>query len=595
MPLQESGLILSGPDDSIFDDIFDWISNAISSITSSVTGWVSHVWIRITDTIFSRANWLFASVSSWWQSIVAHITSGWGYITSWVTTSVGQVWSWINTGVLSITSNLGAWFSEQWAKISGLFSGWFATVSELFSGWFATIGGWFTAFSTELEARFTWLGSYLEEKVVTPMTAWWDQFLENLFTPSKWLSGLMDALTGWFTEDIPGHSPRWMGIFDSIGEWFTTWLVKFPQYMAEGFPEKVAYGLTTSLKWVGDTFNSVFESFNDAIIGFARQIGPMSPGNAANSYSSMAKIGMAALGGLAGMTIAGEFLNPLSHLGLGHISAMIYDMTNYKLITGAFMGAITATMLRTPLTYYFNDLFRPWLLDRRDFIELMSRDAFSSPEKLQEPALTSAIRTLAPGGGAAFEQSLIGYYGYPGAYHGLFKELSHTRLGYFALAGVARSGFYERKWFVEALSRTGYSATARDALLRMYETQVKDTRQGMVMGQLRRQLREGYTTMGEARATLDEVTGMEDLDDIRMLSMELEQETTLKDMAVDIHLSSFTRGITSEAECRKNLGRIIISGDIIDLQLLRTKLGLMRRLSVAVEAPVVAPIQMVEE
>jgi len=459
----------------------------------------------------------------------------------------------------------------------------------------ALISGYFTGLTSQLESWFTWLGNYVRDQVVAPLATWWDRFLERLFTPAEWIDKLMDAVWGWFLEDVPGHSPRWTVIFDSIAGWFRKWFIDFPMWMAADFPERVAYGLAESFRWVGDTFNEIFETFTEAILGIVRMVGPMTPSNAVAGYSGIAKVGLAALGGLAGMTIAGEFINPLSHLGLGHVSAMVYDMTNYKMITGVFMGAMTATMLRTPLTYYFNDIFRPWLLSPRDFMELMSREAFTEPEKLRVPELTAAMQAVAPGGGGGFESAMVGWYGYPSPYLGFFKELANTRLGYFALAGIARAGFWDEPWFIEALSRTGYSVTARAALLLMYDELVKATRQGIVLGQLRRQLREGYLELGEVRETLTEVAAMDKLDDIRVMAMELEQDTTLKDMAVDIHLSAFTRGVIPESECVRNMRGIIKSEQLIDLQMMRTKLGLLRRLAIPIPEPEVAPFQIVEE
>ena len=591
----DSGLIMAGPDDSIFDDIFDWIANGVSAVVRTVTDWIGWAVSSIGRTITDWISWAVTQVTGWFNTVWGWIQEATGTITSWVSSVINSVLTTLSSMWSGITSTIGAWFGEQWSRIQDLITRVQENLLISFQPLPALISGYFTGLTSQLESWFTWLGNFVRDQVVAPLDTWWDRFLDRLFTPAEWIDQLLDGVWAWFQEDVPGHSPRWTAIFEDIGDWFLKWFVRFPSWMAENFPERVAYGLSESFRWVGDMFNEVFETFTDAILGLVRMIGPMTPSNAMAGYSGIAKVGLMALGGLAGMTIAGEFLNPLSHLGLGHVSAMIYDMTNYKLITGVFMGALTATMLRTPLTYYFNDIFRPWLLRPGDFMELMSREAFTEPEKLRVPELTAAMQAVAPGGGAGFESAMVGWYGYPSAYLGFFKELANTRLGYFALAGIARAGFWDEPWFIEALSRTGYSPTARAALLLMYRELVTATRQGIVLGQLRRQLREGYLELAELRETLDQVTAMDNLDDIRIMAMELEQDTALKDMAVDIHLSAFTRGVIPESECIKNLRGIIKSTELIDLQMMRTKLGLLRRLSIAVEEPVVAPFQIVEE
>ncbi|MBA7479981.1 hypothetical protein ES707_15425 [subsurface metagenome] len=583
-PLSESALILSGPDDSIFDDIFDWIQNAIWSIGRIVSDWVNWAWSAITSTVTTWISWLWDSITSWFSSVFTRLIQVRDYVVGWVTTQVGQVWSWITTSISSVITTVGAWFSQQWSQVSNLFTNWFSTVSALFTNWFSTVGGWFTALYSQLESWFTWLAAEIVTRITEPLATWWGQFLERVFDVGTWIGGLLDGIAAWLMEEVPGHSPRWTAIFETIGDWFLTWFVKFPQYMFENFPEKVAYGLSTSLRWVGDIFNEIFESFMDALMGVVRQIGPTNPSIAINSYSAMAKVGMIALGGLAGMTIAGESLYPISHLGLGHISAMIYDMTNYKIITGVFMGALTVAMLRQPLTYYFNEMFRPYILRAGDFMELMARDAWSHPELLRVPSLMTSVQELTRGEGTAFERKMIGYYGYPGAYYGLFKELSFAPLRYFPLAGIARAGFWDEAWFTEALSRSGYSPTARAALMDMYREQVLTSRQLPVMYQVKRLSREGFATMEEIKAHLEKAAAMETLTETRLFAMELEQEFSQKEMAFDIIMRSFSRGIILESETRKGLAGLGIPAQMLDLHLTREKLGLVRRISIPAEA-----------
>ncbi len=583
MPLSASALILSGPDDSIFDDIFDWIANAIAVITSTVTDWISRAWSAITSTVTSWITWLWESITVWFQAVFDRLKAGWEFVTSWITTEIQRVSSWISTAAAGITSTISAWFTEQWAGITGLFSTWFTQVGTWWSSIHTYIASSFSALQGQLESHFTWLGNFLQENILAPMATWWDQLLDRLLDVGSWIGSLLDGITAWLMEDVPGHSPRWTAIFEATGGWFYNWFFKFPQYMLENFPQKAAYGIAESLKWVGEIFNETFETFMDAIMGLVRQIGPTNPSIAVDSYSAMAKVGMVALGGLAGMTIAGETLNPISHLGLGHISAMIYDMTNYKVITGVFMGALTFAMLRQPLTYYFNDIFRPYIVKIGDFMELMARDAWSHPELLRVPALISSVEELTRGDGTAFEHKMIGYYGYPAQYYGLFKELSFAPLRYFPLAGIARAGFWDEAWFTEALSRSGYSPTAREALMDMYREQVLTSRQLPVMYQVKRLSREGFATMEEINAHLAKAAAMETLTETRLFAMELEQEFSQKEMSFDIIMRSFSRGIILEGETRKGLAGLGIPDAMLDLHLMREKLGLLRRISIPVE------------
>jgi len=586
--------ILGGPEDDIFDDIFDWIQNAISVITSTVISWVNAAWSALSTTITTWVTWIWDSIYPWLLSIWDWILSARDMVVSWVSTKAGELWGWINTSFNTITANIGAWFWEQYSQISALFSSWGDNIAAFFAYQAELIGSYWSQWFKQRVEDLTEMQSWMVENIVGPLTTWWAELLDRLLDVGSWIGSLMDGLVAWFSEDVPGSSPRWTGIFEAIGDWFYSWFFEFPKWMFENFPARAAYGISESMKWVGEMFNEIFETFMDAIMGLVRQIGPTNPSTAVSSYSAMAKVGLLSLGALAGMTVAGETLNPISHLGLGHISAMIYDMTNYKLITGVFMGALTFAMLKMPLTYYFNDIFRPYILPQRDFTELMSRRAFTDPELLQNPELSSAVQSLTGGQGSAWESRMIGFYGYPPQYHGLYSELANARLGYFALAGIARTGFWDETWFIEALARTGYSVTARDALLVMYKEQVKYARQQPVMYHLRRLAREGYYTIDQVKVVLSEVNAMEELDEIRLRAMALEQEYETFDMALDISLRAFSRGVIRESECRSNLSGLNVPSDLIDVHLAREKLGIIRRITWA-PPEAVTPQQYVED
>jgi hypothetical protein len=255
---------------------------------------------------------------------------------------------------------------------------------------------------------------------------------------------------------------------------------------------------------------------------------------------------------------------------------------------------MTFSMLRVPLRYYFNDLFRPMLLQERDFTELMARGAFRDPDTLQNPELSRSLALLAPEGGGKFEEAVLGWLGYRSEYLGLYRELANTRLGYFALAGVARTGFWDEAWFKEALARTGYSETARGALLIMMRELYEQSKLAPVLGQIRRLRREGFTDSSGARRLMDEALALPALQDVRLLSMDLEEQYEQKSVALDISLRAFSRGVISENECRRNLGALELPGDTIDVHLDREKLGIIRRLTWS-PAEDGAPLQFVEE
>jgi hypothetical protein len=101
------------------------------------------------------------------------------------------------------------------------------------------------------------------------------------------------------------------------------------------------------------------------IMDWAEGMGPVSPSTGREMITGVTRLATFTVSGLAAMTLAGEALSPLKHIGLGHISAVLYDLINYKTLTAAFMGVLAFVYIRTPLTYYYNKIARPNIPDER--------------------------------------------------------------------------------------------------------------------------------------------------------------------------------------------------------------------------------------
>jgi len=578
-PTAESALILSGPDDSIFDVILDWIANSTATITRNIAGMLSDLVGDIVNPVTEWISWLWDTIQDWLYWVRDQIWSRVDYLRDLVSSWIEDLRIWISSALSALTTNIRTWLSDIPGQLSELGDNLETLVYNIgqdISSGYRSLQIQITA---TLDSSMAWLAEFVTGKIdalradVKDMVPAWIQ------EPGQWIQELLSGAGDWLVEDIPGHSPRWHGIARDIWDHFQSLFWRPAEIGKLPLGEQFNYSASKVFNFMGDSFNTVLTGFMESVQGFARSLGPMSPENAVDNFTSLARVGSTALAGLAGMTLAGSWLKPLGGAGMGNIAAMIYDMTSYKAITGVFMSALTIAMLRQPLTYHFNNLFRPWILSQGDFTELLSRNAFRDPGTLRNPELIESMKVMAPNGGADFEARLMGFYGYPPEYLGLFRELANTRLGYFALAGVARTGFYDQDWFEEALARTGYSETARRELLKMYREQVKQTRIGPVMPYLRKLYREGFIAIERVQETLVKAEATADLDSSRFSAMDLEREYERKTTALDISLRAFSRGIIPESEARSNLSGILVDGQILDNHILREKLGLIRRIN----------------
>lgn len=529
-----SASILSGPDDAIWDTIFDWVEDAIEFIVEPICDWIDSAveWVAdklevfinwVVGGVSTVVNWIFDTASNIWTWVVdiyhdvrdwamnawdtiylatrTATTRIWDWISSvgdvvmdWVTDTAINLWDWITESISNLWTNISNWFTNLWDNISTAFYNFGQGVWEWIQSIPEAIGDFFSDLWENIATAFENIKTWFTETLVDTMQGWWDWFIGKLFDFGSWIGGLFEAAWNWINRDVPGSSPWWEGVLETVlGKWIEI-LMWVPSKVTPVVVDVFSTVVIEALRPIGEVFNNVAEVFMDAIDGFVAALGPTNPDVAGTAARSLASVGMTAIAGLAGMTLASSWLKPLGGAGMGQIAAMIYDMTNFKVITGAAITALTIAAIRTPMTYHYNEVFRPNLISERDFMELMSRRAFTEPETLQNPDLVTAVRGLPAGGGQGYEMQYIGYRGYPDQYYGIFKELANTPLRYFPLAGIARTGFFDETWFKEALARSGYSKTAKDALLVMYQKMRDEVLQGSMSGAAVTRFKEGFDT-----------------------------------------------------------------------------------------------------
>lgn len=280
---------------------------------------------------------------------------------------------------------------------------------------------------------------------------------------------------------------------------------------------------------------------------------------------------------------AAESTASLKFMGMPYIAAFLADMGAFSRISAATLGPLITIGLGQPFRYSIQSQLRPWLLSPFDFFSLFGREAFRNPEALRTPGLTESVDEVTEGDRDGFIDKMIGYYGYPASYRGMFRELANKPLGYFPLAGIARTGFFDETWFMESVQRTGYAVTTRQALMDMYKEMALAAKLGPNFFQLRRLSREHFITIDELRNRMDAIKALPDVTEARVYAIELEREYEIKDLTLDIITRSFTRGLISEMEAISSLIRLGLPSEIAELQILREKLGLVRKIKL--EAP----------
>lgn len=524
--------------------LFGWIWDQIK-------GALDWLWDLISASFATVSTWITASATWLWNGISRSFT----LVGSWITASATWLWNTISGAFAAIGRAITASAQWLWSTISGAFAAVGKAIADSVKWLWDVISYGFETTGKAIADSMAWIG---------------DKIVDTFGTVKGFITGTIFNAFGEF--------------FTSLGNWFqTAWT-----FWLDFIRDDILWAIQQSLGWLWDRFAAFAKAPLDFVMDILGRHGRVSPeqapGLAGLFYAFATATGLSS----SAISDAGEITVVGTGISLKYISGFLGEISGWSRITAATIGVMTALAISTPFTYYVQSKLRPWLLSPRDFFQLMSRRAFTEPEALQNPALTRTMQVEAGGQGAAFEAQMIGYYGYPATYDGFFQELANTPLRYFPLAGIARTGFFEETWFTEALARSGYSKTAKDQLMMMYKVQAADAKLLPVRYQLRRLAKEHFITLEEAKARLAEAAALPSLEDARELALEWEREYEVKDLTLDIVSRAYTRNILSEGEFREELKKLGLPEKIAEMQVLRERLGLIRKVTIA--APPAMPV-----
>lgn len=408
---------------------FEALWNAILAYFYAVVGWIYDRIKPLIDTVWdwlsSWVNWLYTNIS-------ALFTTVWGWLSSWVNWLYANisalfipVWSWIQSAVSSIVSDISSLFNQAWDWISVGFN----TLTQNIAQWFASLYTTLQQFASSIAQKVGEINTWFSNEFIDPFLDWliqfpkklwdgltewwngyWDELVRQVKDPTsplwitwyaligialiaviamaspiaaavvgavRWIGGtiasLWPAIGGWLATMV-GNLGIWIGLYAStFGSWLLallprmlTWLGKnwFPLFTSSLV---LGLGATGKLEDLIDTFITPKVT---ELMTWAEKLGPVSPLTGTGPTESVTKLISFTVSGLASMTLMGEALTPLKHLGMGHISAMLYDLINYKTLTAAFMGVLAFVYIKTPLTYYYNKMARPNIPDERSLLRL---------------------------------------------------------------------------------------------------------------------------------------------------------------------------------------------------------------------------------
>jgi hypothetical protein len=460
-------------------DVWHWLSSTIPAAVEAVRIKVVDIWNWVTSAIPNSLDWLKSHVSSVISSVAAipgAIADAASNVIKTITRVLSDffdpVCNQINVLLRGTRSYIADALANNSPEVKKMVLSWWPTGTPFYDFVNAVIK--FVLYSPQI--TFDKVGQLIAFVLGEDYEAWGKRVEGDLatvkdnsvslpeFINKNVADPILDAIKDLWNKLTGILKAAFDLVWDAIKEFFTVILPNWFRAIWEA--------IRGAISWVWDKVQDVAGFFLDEILKLVGMHSPISPAGGLGTLKGMINVGLAMAGGLGIMTLAGNLVHPLHSLGLEHVSAMVYDMTNYKLIIGAGMGVIAACSIRIPLTWYFNSILRPNLPSPRDAAMMRSRQ-YITKEAYRE---------------------LLGYFGIPNNWHDNLDRLTETRVGYFALAAVARNGVFNKELFDHDLHRAGYAEEMIGLLLNMYEKMANEAVQGMMSGTAVKRFKEGMST-----------------------------------------------------------------------------------------------------
>lgn len=317
-------------------------------------------------------------------------------------TFAGKPWDVITGGI----ENLSGWIDAFWTDLTTGIVDFVTKIKEEIGDLATFAGNMVTLLWWELTDE---LKGYISA-IFRPVTDAWDAISDTLV---DWYEKIQNAITTFLQEpyqwilDLAADlwaslasvkDMIWDGLVvaaDTVGLYLGTKLQDFAPVVVEYLRDALLWLWDTiktgflftvggvlpaaweaasgALGWLKDEFTNLVGLAYEELMAYAKSFAPMTPGKSLELAGLMfgSAVGFGALA--HGMALAVEVIPNLKYMGVHYMSAFSAHMGGFGLISSATMGVVAALALRTPFTYYLNDVLRPIIPDDKLLIEFRAK------------------------------------------------------------------------------------------------------------------------------------------------------------------------------------------------------------------------------
>jgi len=404
------------------DEIHGWKfwDNLADVVRDGVRGIWESVMRPALEAVLGGLGWIASRAAALVESVLRAAAQVGGWLWSCVRSAVSHLWDWLTTVAKGILDGISAGVSAVWGAVQRVP----ALVAD-------ALRGAFDILSSVVRQASSWVLERLEEvksALSSAFSAAWDSLRNWL---GKMMGEIIDALktlASWIREGLAAAGAavvqgfRW--VWDSV-------LVPAAQAAVKG------------LEWIWDHLTAGLRWLLDRILGVLSSWAPMTPERAPSAMYEVLKLAGAGFTALAGLTLVGEAVHPLKQLGFPHLAAILYDLSGYKLVTGAAFTALGTMMFGYPFRYFFANVFRPRM---------------PSEQQVLEAYLEGEIDE-------ATAKRMLGYHGYHDSYFPMMVAVADRPVSPMLLNRIAQAGYYDEQLFRKAFADAHYPFEIRPVLL----------------------------------------------------------------------------------------------------------------------------------
>jgi hypothetical protein len=527
---------------------FFWIRDKVYEIWNQVGTIASDVYHNIATTLEGWYNRITSFVGPLFSQL-------WTNLSNWFS----QVWQWISTHVSQLADTIWGWIQETWSRISTFFADIWTRIATWFNSlWQKIVEVW-----GDIN---TWFGKMWE---------WIKDIPENVgnFLASE-LVKVGEKLTGWLEKDLHEAIKEMEGA-ESIEEvargspfWglLAVWLARLLPLIWVAFkawaPRLALFGGILALERTGKLEDLVEKYVTPAFVSILdhfEAMGPMAPQPGGNIAIPLTKVLTTTITGLATFVLAGGVIGLFKQMGLGVVSAMIYDLVSFRTLTAAFMTSLAAVYIAEPVKYYYQSLARPYLPALGHALSLAGEYALVPQAKIGPGSVTIGDLEWVNAKNREEFLNIIKYLGYSDEWGNKLYELADSPAKYFSLRAMADSGFWDEGYYISELLNSGYNIATVKNMVDMFRRFSLGEVKGVMLPAAMTRFREGFSDEATLRTELSALGLPEPKHDLFVFAANLQYQSDFASDMLTSYRTMYKKDMIDEEGFRNLLSGLGIN------------------------------------